>query len=67
MTMSMLYPFNLPPMSELNMAQMNGDECIYCWNGVKDSMRPVGRLMGGLLWGHADCAEENRIEEERHA
>lgn len=63
----LIYPFSLPPLAELNMAQMSGDECVYCWFSGKDAMRPVGRLMGGLLWGHIDCAEENRIEEETQA
>lgn len=59
----LLYPFNIPPVAELNMAQMDGLECVYCPGRSDGAMRPVGRLFGGMLFAHKDCAEANRIAE----
>jgi hypothetical protein len=61
----LLYPFSLPPVAELNTAQMDGRECVYCPGESDGAMRPVGRLFGGQLFAHTECAEENRIEEEK--
>ena len=56
----MVNRFDVPPVGELNTAQLNGEECAFC-PGRRDALTvPVGRVLGVQLRAHRDCAEENR-------
>lgn len=57
-----LYPFNLPPVAEMNTAQLDGRECAFCPGDSVGKMKPVGRIFGGLIFAHVECAEANRWE-----
>jgi hypothetical protein len=63
-----LYPFNLPPVAEMNTAQLDGQECVYCPGDGEGRMKPVGRVRSGpnrpLLFAHIECAEAHRWEDE---
>jgi len=59
----LLYPFTLPPVVGLNIAQMDGRECVYCPGDTEGRMRPVGRLRGTLVFAHVECANQHRLED----